>query len=98
VLGGGQAQLLAHPHRQEQQGEQQQGDVKQCVPSQPESTREDVAVGIPGEEDDLIEEQAGGPHRGGAAHQRKDHPAEHQLEYEQERGAAEGGNREKHDQ
>ena len=72
--------------------------MQRGVPPQPEDAGKQVAVGVAGEEDELVEEQAGRPHRRGAAHQRQHHPAEHQLEYEQQRRATEGGEREENDQ
>ena len=59
------------------------------LPAVPEPRRGGVSIGVAGQERGLEEHHAGVPDGRRAAQERQDHLADHRLDHEQERGAAE---------
>ena len=69
--------------------QEQHREVKDRLPPRAQPARGDVRVGIPHEQDRLVEHHGRVPHGGRAAEERQRHPREHGLDEEQEPGADE---------
>src|SRR5207247_4302982 len=77
--------------RQDEERKEDEAHVERGLAACAEPGRGRVRVEISREERGLVEDEARVPHRGRAAEERQDHPGEHRLDQEEERGGQKDG-------